>query len=108
MSLDDSDDNAGPTLQTSSTDERLNLFLARFEEELKNEVAKISEKYEAQIKSYEKKGINPLTKKLIEKATTEQSQAIEKKRLEMETVKHRETDKIKAGIADQWSFEIGQ
>lgn len=73
VSLDDSDDEAGPTLQTSSTDEKLNLFLARYEEELRNEVAKISEKYEAQIRSYEKKGINPLTKKLIEKAKTEQS-----------------------------------
>jgi hypothetical protein len=43
---------------------------------------------------------------LIEKAKNEQSQAIEKKRLEMENVKHRETDKIKAGIAEKWSFDI--
>lgn len=110
ISLEDSDeDESSHTLKQSSTEDKLlSAFLLRFEEEVANEISKISEKYDAQIKSYEKKGINPLTKKLIEKAKTEQSQAIEKKKQELETIKLRETDKIKAGVvqsSDQWNFD---
>jgi len=42
--------------------------------------------------------LNPLTKKLIEKARQEQNKAIEKKKQELEELKLREVDKIKAGI----------
>ena len=110
ISLEDSDeDESSHTLKQSSTEDKLlSAFLLRFEEEVANEISKISEKYDAQIKSYEKKGINPLTKKLIEKAKTEQSQAIEKKKQELETIKLREMDKIKAGVvqsSDQWNFD---
>jgi hypothetical protein len=110
ISLEDSDeDESSHTLKQSSTEDKLlSAFLLRFEEEVANEISKICEKYDAQIKSYEKKGINPLTKKLIEKAKTEQSQAIEKKKQELETIKLRETDKIKAGVvqsSDQWNFD---
>lgn len=102
ISLDDSDEDGAPE------DKLLTAFMSRYEEELNQEIAKISEKYEAQIQAFEKKGINPLTKKLIEKAKTEQNVAIESKRQDMEAVKRRETDKIKAGVVsspDQWSFE---
>jgi hypothetical protein len=39
-----------------------------------------------------------LTKRVIEKTKTEKNNAIEKKRQDMEAVKLRETDRIKAGV----------
>lgn len=48
------------------------------------EIEKISEKYEAKIQAQERKGLNPLTKKLIEKARNEQAKAIEAKTDELE------------------------
>jgi len=45
--------------------------LAEFEERTEAEIRKISTKFEAQIAAYERKGINPLTKKLMEKARNE-------------------------------------
>lgn len=36
------------------------------------ELGKIEAKYASQVAAYEKKGINPLTKKLMEKARNEQ------------------------------------
>ena len=46
---------------------------------------KIAAKYQAQITTYEKKGLNPLTKKLIEKAKQEMAKAQSKRRAEMES-----------------------
>ena len=76
-------------------------YLAKFEENLKAEIAKISQKYESQIQSYEKKGINPLTKKLIEKAKNELKQAVAKRTEELEQEKLRNVDKIKAGLFEE-------
>ena len=51
------------------------LFAVQFEGEIESELAKIAVKYETQIESYQKKGLNPLTKKLIEKAKQELQKA---------------------------------
>ena len=67
---------------------------------MESEISKISAKYEAQIAAYERKGINPLTKKLMEKARTEQAKAIAQRTEELEQEKMRSVDKIKAGLMD--------
>ena len=45
--------------------------MTQYEHALESEIRKLSEKYDSQIHSYEKKGLNPLTKKLIERTITE-------------------------------------
>ena len=85
----------------STTNIKIERYTARFEEKLKAEIAKISQKYDQQIQNYQKKGLNPLTKKLIEKAKTEQTQAVAKKKEELEQEKLRNIDKIKAGLFDE-------
>lgn len=55
--------------------------------------------------------MNPLTKKLIEKAKSEREQAIGKRRQELEAEKLRNIDKIKAGLVaeeDLVSLDIKQ
>ena len=55
--------------------------------------------------------MNPLTKKLIEKAKSERAQALDKRRQELEAEKLRNVDKIKAGLVaeeDLVSLDIKQ
>jgi hypothetical protein len=96
----DSDESESDTNgeDATTTDNRLEKFLAQFDEQVAAEVSTISQKYEQEILRQQRKGLNPLTKKLIEKARQEQSKAIEKKKQELEELKLREVDKIKAGI----------
>ena len=47
------------------------MFMIKYEQACADEISKVSEIYLSRIRGYEKKGINPLTKKLIEKARTE-------------------------------------
>ena len=53
--------------------------MAKFAEKMQIELQKVSAKFEESIEAYEKKGVNPLTKKLIEKKKTEMAQAIQKR-----------------------------
>ena len=85
---------------SNHSNEQVQQYLVKFEEKLEAEIKKISAKFEAQIAAYERKGINPLTKKLMEKARNEQSKAITLKREELETEKMRNVDKIKAGLVE--------
>ena len=91
-----------PTQKSKSTTNiKIERYNARFEEKMRSEIAKISQKYEQQIQNYQKKGLNPLTKKLMEKAKNEQTQAVAKKKEELEQEKMRNIDKIKAGLFDE-------
>ena len=84
--------------EKSESQQHIERYTASFETKLNDEIEKISQKYDSQIKTYEKKGVNPLTKKLIEKAKSERAQAIEKRQKELEAEKLRNIDKIKAGL----------
>lgn len=53
--------------QNTSPDEKITLFNVEFDERVDLELQKLSAKYLLQIETYEKKGLNALTKKLIEK-----------------------------------------
>lgn len=62
--------------------DKLAQFVADHEKSLQEDLDRIALKYNTQIESYEKKGLNALTKKLIEKAKTELVKAQDKKREE--------------------------
>ncbi len=53
--------------QNTSPDEKIALFNMEFDKRVDLELEKLSAKYLLQIETYEKKGLNALTKKLIEK-----------------------------------------
>ena len=75
-------------------------FLSKFELKIQAEIAKIDSKFDAQVQAYERKGVNPLTKKLMDKARNEQAKAVAQRREELEQEKNRTIDKIKAGLYD--------
>ena len=52
---------------------------------METELAKIDKKYGQQIEQYQKKGLNALSRKLIEKAQTEMAKAKDKKKVELES-----------------------
>ena len=60
---------------------------------------KISAKYLQQIEAYEKKGLNALTKKLIEKTQLEMQKAETKRKDELERERQEEIDKILNGVS---------
>ena len=60
-------------------------------------MAQVESKYRQQIEGYEKKGINALTKKLIEKTQQELLKAQNKKREEMMAEKELRMQKIREG-----------
>ena len=74
--------------------------MAKFAEKTKIELAKVSKDFENRIQNYEKQGINPLTKKLIERQKTQMQQALTKRQEELEQDRLRNLDKIKAGLID--------
>ena len=51
--------------------------------DMQAEIEKVEVKYRVQIEQYEAKGVNPLTKKLIEKIENEMCKAVNKKREEL-------------------------
>lgn len=61
---------------------------------------KISAKYLQQIEAYEKKGLNALTKKLIEKTQLEMQKAETKRKDELERERQEELDKILNGVSN--------
>jgi hypothetical protein len=72
-SIIDSNSNSTPIMspvnvaQNTSPDEKIALFNMEFDKRVDLELEKLSAKYLLQIETYEKKGLNALTKKLIEK-----------------------------------------
>ena len=72
-SIIDSNSNSTPIMspvnvaQNTSPDEKITLFNVEFDKRVELELQKLSAKYLLQIETYEKKGLNALTKKLIEK-----------------------------------------
>jgi len=91
--------NGGKSSDSATSDDSTKIYLAKFQQKVDEELQKIASKYQAQIDSYTKKGLNPLTKKLIEKAQKEMENAQSKRREEMEKDKDREVDKIRAGLS---------
>eukprot|EP00347_Sterkiella_histriomuscorum_P014448 403360826 len=75
----------------------------------KSELSSINDKYETQVKQLELRGINPLTKKLIEKVKKEWSENIQKKESELEHEKQKMllqvSQKFKSMQKQQFSSE---
>jgi len=75
--LIDSNSNSTPQVLSpvdvtkQSSEKLLKIFNQAFDEKVEVELQKISAKYLQQIDVYEKKGLNALTKKLIEKTQLE-------------------------------------
>ena len=65
----------GKSSDSATSDDSTQIYLAKFQQKVDEELQKIGAKYQAQIDSYTKKGLNPLTKKLIEKAQKEMETA---------------------------------
>ena len=64
------------------SNDQLNNFVTSFDQEVEVDILRITSKFTLQIEGYQKKGLNALTKKLIEKTENEMKKAVEKKREE--------------------------
>lgn len=82
------------------------MFNKVFDQKVEVELQKISSKYQQQIEAYEKKGLNALTKKLIEKTQLEMQKAQTKRREELERERQVELEKILNGTSSLGISEV--
>ena len=70
-----------------SVADQLNEFVEKYDREIEEDIQRITLKFTQQIEGYQKKGLNALTKKLIEKTEGELVKAVAKRREEAFTQK---------------------
>lgn len=105
FSLIDSNSNSTPQVLSpleatnQSPEDARFIFNLAFDQKVQVELQKISAKYLQQIEAYEKKGLNALTKKLIEKTQLEMQKAETKRKDELERERQEEIDKILNGVS---------
>lgn len=78
--------------------DRLAQFSTEFDLALEQDVEKLSAKYLLQIEGYQKKGVNALTKKLIEKVQNEMAKVVDRRREDAFAEKQAKMDAIRAGL----------
>lgn len=77
-----SDQNEEESKNENLVNDKLAEFSAEHDRELQADLDRITQKYTTQIQTFEKKGTNALTKKLIERAQNEMAKALDNRREE--------------------------